>query len=101
MQEDTPTLQRPGINVIDVNYMHQADKNEGSRCGYCKNEKPNSGNASWGIGTPRLSAADYQLLMDRGWRRCGTYTYKFDLNKSCCQPFCIRLDVNEFEISQS
>jgi len=43
----------------------------------------------------------YQKLMDRGWRRCGTYYYKWDMEQSCCQPYTIRLDANEFEPTQS
>ena len=39
--------------------------------------------------------------MVRGWRRCGTYYYKFDLERSCCQPYVIRLDSTKFEISKS
>jgi arginine-tRNA-protein transferase len=40
-------------------------------------------------------------MMDRGWRRCGCYVYKYDLEQSCCQPYTIRLDITEFEISAS
>lgn len=43
----------------------------------------------------------YQKLMDRGWRRCGKYMYKYDFESACCQPYTIRLDVNEFQISKS
>lgn len=39
--------------------------------------------------------------MNRFWRRCGTYAYKYDLEASCCQPYPIRLDVTEFQISKS
>lgn len=44
---------------------------------------------------------DYQILMDRGWRRCGQYYYKWDFLQSCCQPYTIRLDVGDFQISHS
>lgn len=75
--------------------MHLNEKKE-KECGYCKNNKQNPGSASWGISSPRLSSKDYQVMMDRGWRRCGQYIYKYDLEKSCCQPYTIRLDVTEF-----
>jgi arginine-tRNA-protein transferase len=39
--------------------------------------------------------------MERGWRRCGAYYYKYDFTTACCQPYTIRLDVNQFEISKS
>jgi arginine-tRNA-protein transferase len=48
-----------------------------------------------------MSVIDYQKLMDRGWRRCGTYYYKFDFENSCCQPYTIRLDTQEYQISAS
>jgi arginine-tRNA-protein transferase len=81
--------------------MHLNDKKTGSTCGYCKNAKENPGGATWGVGLPRLSTDDYQKLMDAGWQRCGTYFYKFDLEKSCCPAYIIRLDVNDFKITKS
>ena len=62
-------------------------------CGYCKGKKDNPGSESWGLLSPRISSKIYQKMMDRGWRRCGEYFYKYDLEKSCCQPLTIRLDV--------
>ena len=48
-----------------------------------------------------MSVVDYQKLMDRNWRRCGTYYYKGDFEKSCCQSYTIRLDASEYKISHS
>ena len=42
----------------------------------------------------------YELLMERGWRRCGTYYYKLDLGKSCCKQWTIRQDVTKFKIKK-
>lgn len=81
--------------------MHLNKKTPGGSCGYCAGKKEDPGSASWGIGSPRLSVLDYQIMMDIGWRRCGTYVYKYDLEMSCCQPYTIRLDVSEFQISKS
>lgn len=44
--------------------MHLNHFDPNSRCGYCKNKKENAGSASWGIGAPRLSVADYEILKD-------------------------------------
>ncbi|UJR28957.1 hypothetical protein I4U23_010174 [Adineta vaga] len=44
---------------------------------------------------------DYQILMDRGWRKCGTYYYKALMKITCCPLYTIRCDVNNFEISRS
>jgi len=38
--------------------------------------------------------------MERGWRRCGNYYYKPNLNKSCCQLFTHRLEVEKFRIKK-
>ena len=92
--------QAKGLTLVDVQYMH-ANEKHGSDCGYCKGAKPNPGSSSWGIGSLRLSASDYQTMMNRFWRRCGNYIYKYDLENSCCQPYPIRLDVTEFQISKS
>ena len=38
----------------------------------------------------------YQLLMEKGWTRCGTYYYKSNTNKSCCKLYGHRLEVARF-----
>ena len=35
-------------------------------------------------------------LVDRGWRRSGTFLYKPNLKESCCPAYTIRLDVSKF-----
>jgi len=40
-------------------------------------------------------------MIDRGWRRSGTYCYKPDLKKSCCPQYTIKLDANAFKPSKS
>lgn len=42
----------------------------------------------------------YQLLAERGWRRCGTYYYKPDIKRSCCKLWTHRMDVNGFKIKK-
>ena len=68
-----------------MNMMHKNETKKVDRtCGYCNSKKPNPGSVSWGTGALRLSVDDYQIMMDKGWRRCGTYIYKYDLERSCC-----------------
>lgn len=43
----------------------------------------------------------YAALIDRGWRRSGTYTYKPDNHKRCCPSYTIRLDTTKFVPSKS
>jgi arginine-tRNA-protein transferase len=44
----------------------------------------------------QMKVEEYEALMNRGWRRSGTYFYKPDLEHSCCKLNTIRLDVGEF-----
>ena len=38
--------------------------------------------------------------MERGWRRCGYYYYKIDMEKTCCKQWTHRLNVNQFKIKK-
>lgn len=85
-------------NLINLNYLHD-DTSPGS-CGYCKedNIKKKTSYKS-GFSCNLIHAEDYERLMFNGYRKCGTYYYKPNLSKSCCQQHTIRLDINEFEIN--
>ncbi|XP_044252984.1 arginyl-tRNA--protein transferase 1 isoform X3 [Tribolium madens] len=67
-------------------------------CGYCKN--PN-GNVSHGMWAKILSVEDYQNLIDRGWRRSGSYCYKPLMNEICCPMYTIKCDALNFQLSKS
>ena len=43
-----------------------------------------------------MEAYTYELLVERGWRRCGNYYYKPNLLKSCCKSFTHRLEVRRY-----
>ncbi|KAJ7179174.1 arginine-tRNA-protein transferase [Mycena filopes] len=40
-------------------------------------------------------------MIDRGWRRSGTWCYKPDLKASCCPSYTIKLDADKFKPSKS
>ena len=42
----------------------------------------------------------YQMMMERGWRRCGDYYYKNNLAKACCKQWTIRMDASNFKIKK-
>ncbi|TNN06136.1 Arginyl-tRNA--protein transferase 1 isoform 3 [Schistosoma japonicum] len=68
-------------------------------CGYCKNSS--NGKNTWGMMAERLTVSDYQYLIDRGWRRSGTYCYK-PLNEiTCCPSYTIRCDALHFRLKKS
>ncbi|KAH0840053.1 hypothetical protein J3R83DRAFT_1020 [Lanmaoa asiatica] len=43
----------------------------------------------------------YQRMIDRGWRRSGSYCYAPDLRRSCCPQYTIKLDALAFKPSRS
>ena len=70
-----------------------------SSCGYCDREGPTS--KSHGMHAHVCSVEDYQSLLDRGWRRSGSWMYRPHLNDTCCPPFTIRLDACAFAPTKS
>ncbi|KAG2224513.1 hypothetical protein INT45_004358 [Circinella minor] len=68
-------------------------------CGYCHSDDDTS--YTYGMWAHSLSCADYQTLIDRGWRRSGQYLYKPNLRKSCCPQYTIRLNTDEFKPTKS
>ncbi|CAE6087392.1 unnamed protein product [Arabidopsis arenosa] len=65
-----------------------------STCGYCKS--PARSSTSHGLSAETLTVYDYQALIDRGWRRSGSYLYKHEMDKTCCPPYTIRLKASDF-----
>ena len=71
------------INHISLDYF---DTYHSGHCGYCG--KNNS--VSIGINAELFEPDTYEKLMNKGWRRCGTYYYKFDFKTTCCLAYTIR-----------
>ncbi|KAH7887853.1 arginine-tRNA-protein transferase [Phlebopus sp. FC_14] len=76
-----------------------------STCGYCgppggRSETETSYKKS-GLIASQLTCAVYQKMIDRGWRRSGTYCYAPDLRRSCCPQYTIKLDILAFKPSRS
>lgn len=74
-------------------------------CGYCfppgQRSAARSSYHSAGLDATQLSCKVYQQMIDRGWRRSGTFCYKPDLRYSCCPQYTIRLDASAFKPSKS
>lgn len=47
-----------------------------------------------------LTVYDYQRLIERGWRRSGSWLYKPNLKTTCCKLYTIRLKVAAFTMSK-
>ena len=48
-----------------------------------------------------LSCEDYQKLVDRGWRRSGSYCYKPTMNRTCCPLYTIRCGTEDLQLNRS
>lgn len=73
-------------------------KGEGHECGYCKSKDTNFCYGMWGH---MVNPSDYQDLIDRGWRRSGSYLYRPMLNVQCCPMYTIKCDAVNFKPSNS
>ncbi|KAF4357416.1 hypothetical protein F8388_017869 [Cannabis sativa] len=69
-----------------------------SSCGYCKSRGSTS--ISHGLWAHSLSVNDYQDLLDRGWRRSGSFLYKPEMERTCCPSYTIRLRAADFSPSK-
>ncbi|XP_059627990.1 arginyl-tRNA--protein transferase 2-like isoform X2 [Cornus florida] len=65
-----------------------------SSCGYCKSGGRTS--ISHGLWADSLTVDDYQALLDRGWRRSGSFLYKPEMERTCCPSYTIRLKASDF-----
>ncbi|CAM9837434.1 unnamed protein product, partial [Chrysoparadoxa australica] len=95
-----------------------------SSCGYCKSRrrakaaatgshsdtsdkcpsgpsaKSKASSTSYGLVAKTLTCADYQGLIDRGWRRSGSFVYKPIMRQTCCPQYTMRLRVAGFRPSK-
>ncbi|KAI3641119.1 hypothetical protein MIR68_000849 [Amoeboaphelidium protococcarum] len=88
-------------------YYHQLQEN--GSCGYCKNSdgKQNVGGFRVSYGAEFMNGVSSDLyleMMNRNWRRSGTYFYRpFSVmpdsnQKACCPQLAIRLDCQRFNL---
>ncbi|KAJ3862956.1 arginine-tRNA-protein transferase [Lentinula novae-zelandiae] len=59
-----------------------------SSCGYCspsgERSKAESSRTAASLAALQLSSEVYQMMLNQGWRRSGTFCYKPHLRSSCC-----------------
>ncbi|KAH9278252.1 Arginyl-tRNA--protein transferase 1 [Echinococcus granulosus] len=48
-----------------------------------------------------ITAQDYKLLMDNGWRRSGIMMRKTNNRKSCCPTYALRCDAENFRFTKA
>eukprot|EP00794_Sanderia_malayensis_P017375 gene17375-19114_t len=71
---------------------------DGHRCGYCGQTDTNISHGMW---AHKLTCANYEDLLNRGWRRSGKYVYKPLMDQLCCPMYTIRCDATKFKMSKS
>uniref|UniRef100_A0A0X3NN19 Arginyl-tRNA--protein transferase 1 n=1 Tax=Schistocephalus solidus TaxID=70667 RepID=A0A0X3NN19_SCHSO len=72
---------------------------EKGKCRYCK--QTDFPNMAWFMNAEKLTVADYQALMERGWRRSGNICYQPTNSINCCPCYAIRCDALNFKPSRS
>ncbi|KAK9903993.1 hypothetical protein WJX75_002063 [Coccomyxa subellipsoidea] len=70
-----------------------------SPCGYCRS----GASTSLGMVANQITCEAYQDLLNRGWRRSGTWLYRSlaEDSECSCVPHTIRLDVHKFVPSRA
>lgn len=66
-------------------------------CGYCDSE---TGSKIFGFSAFKMSVNTYGKLLEKGFRRSGTFLYRPDVANSCCPQYTIRLRAEEFKPSK-
>ena len=88
-----------GSVVSQVRYMYQPGGPISGPCGYCHGEYPRF--CVDGVWAEKISAQDFQELIDRGCQRSGQYIYQPCNWLTCCPQYILRLDVSTFRVSKS
>jgi len=84
--------QEGGVGVVE--WLGEQGPNH---CGYCGARGSRSAGS---LVAHRLSAHQYQALLERGWRRSGSYVYKPDMARTCCPQYTIRQEATAFRPSK-
>ena len=89
------TADLSNLTVVDINQAHNYSAHE------CSYSKVSRGSTTCGFEAAKVTALDYNELMERGFRRCGTYFYKPDLFRSHWQWYTLRMDATLHKIRKS
>lgn len=71
-----------------------------SECSYCR-RAGNRSRVAYGMQTGRLTALDYEEMLDRGFVRSGKHIYVPSNDRSCCPNICIRAHACAFMPSKA
>jgi arginyl-tRNA--protein-N-Asp/Glu arginylyltransferase len=51
--------------------------------------------------TNKLRSDDYEILMRRGFTRCGNYLYCRSVKKSCCEVYAYKVKLDDYQLSRN
>jgi len=54
-----------------------------------------------GFTTNKLRIDDYEILLENGFTRCGSYVYARNQMKSCCEVYQYKVRLPDFKMSKS
>ena len=54
-----------------------------------------------GFSTNKLKIEDYEVLLQQGWTRCGSYVYIRNQTKSCCECYQYKVPIKDFKMNKS
>ena len=54
-----------------------------------------------GITTNKLKVSDYEILLQKGFTRCGSYVYIRNPTTSCCEVYQYKVKIDEFKINKN
>ena len=94
-----PIFKMSSAVVSKVRYMYQPGGPVTGPCGYCHGD--DSRFCVDGVWAEKISAQDFQELIDRGCQRSGQYIYQPNNSLTCCPQYILRLDVSTFRVSKS
>ena len=85
--------------VSQVQYIYQPGGPYPGPCGYCHSQDERF--FLDGVWTEKMSARDFQELVDRGCQRSGKFVYLPANKVTCCPQYIFRLDVSTFQASKN
>lgn len=86
---------------------------EDRHCGYCKGSKQDhwaleswlkkkkpASSVTIGMSVEQMTCQQYDILMNKGFRRSGTFLYKPDLLRNCCRLYTIRTNLDQMKVAK-
>ena len=104
MEAPQPAFDRTSILLT----RSHSDKQGSPECSYCKGKRQTYKGQETdqkyykvGFTTNKLKVSDYEILLQQGFTRCGSYVYIRNQMKSCCECYQYKVPVRSFKMNKS